>query len=141
MAMNAPAEHTERLARFGHDIGRAFQIVDDVFDLTATEGRIGKPVGNDIREGDITLPMLRVMQTGSEADKEELRSLVGKSPITEEEVARALEILRSGDAMEYSMALAAEFIASAKAQLDIFEPSEALNMMYDIADYVLTREK
>jgi len=141
MAMDAPPETTERLARFGHDIGRAFQIVDDVFDLTATEGRIGKPVGNDIREGDITLPMIRIMQTASESDKAELRTLIGKEPITDAEVQRALEILRSGDAVEYSMTLAASYIASAKAQLDIFEAGPALDMLFDIADYVLSREK
>lgn len=141
LAMEAPPEHVERLARFGHDIGRAFQIVDDVFDLTATEDRIGKPVGNDVREGDITMPMLRVMQTATESEKDELRALIGKYPITEEEVQRALQILRSGDAMEYSMNMAGEYIASAKSQLEIFEPSPARDMLYDIADYVLSREK
>ena len=62
LASNADDE-VERLGRYGHAIGMAFQIVDDVFDIASTQGRIGKPVGNDIREGDITLPMLRAMQS------------------------------------------------------------------------------
>jgi geranylgeranyl pyrophosphate synthase len=80
LAMFAAPERVERLARFGREIGMAFQIVDDCFDVVSTEGRVGKPVGNDIREGDITLPMLRAMQVCSESDKETLRSIVGQRP-------------------------------------------------------------
>ena len=140
-ALKATDEQIERLARFGYGIGMAFQIVDDVFDIIATEGRVGKPVGNDIREGDITLPMLRAMQVCSEAEKAELRALVGKDPITDEEVARALAILRGCDAVPYALGVAAQFIASAKEQLDIFEPIPARDKLYDIADYVLSRDK
>jgi len=140
-AMKANDEQIERLARFGYGIGMAFQIVDDVFDIIATQGRVGKPVGNDIREGDITIPMLRAMQVCGDAEKEELRALVGKDPINDEEVGRGLAILRGCDAVPYSLGVAAEFVASAKAQLDIFPDGAALDMLHDIADYVLSRDK
>ncbi|HEX8236722.1 MAG TPA: polyprenyl synthetase family protein [Abditibacteriaceae bacterium] len=141
LAVFAAPERTERLARFGREIGMAFQIVDDCFDVISTEGRVGKPVGNDIREGDITLPMLRAMQVCSERDKEMLRAVVGKDPISDEEVATAIQILRGCDAVEYSMSVAAGFVQSAKAQLDDFGNSAARAMMYDIADYTLSRDK
>jgi geranylgeranyl pyrophosphate synthase len=102
---------------------------------------VGKPVGNDIREGDITLPMLRAMQVCSESEKETLRSIVGKDPISDEEVATALGILRGCDAVEYSMSVAAGFVQSAKAQLDDFGDCAARAMMFDIADYTLSRDK
>jgi geranylgeranyl pyrophosphate synthase len=141
LAVGADAERAERLARFGREIGMAFQIVDDVFDVVATQGRVGKPVGNDIREGDITLPMLRAMQVCSEADKATLRDIIGKDPISDEEVATALEILRRSDAVEYSMHKATEFIRSARAQLDEFEDGAARTMLCDIADYTVSRDK
>jgi geranylgeranyl pyrophosphate synthase len=141
LAMFAAPERVERLARFGREIGMAFQIVDDCFDVVSTEGRVGKPVGNDIREGDITLPMLRAMQVCSESDKEMLRTIVGKDPISDEEVATAVQILRGCDAVEYSMGVAAGFVQSAKAQLNDFGDSAARGMMYDIADYTLSRDK
>jgi geranylgeranyl pyrophosphate synthase len=141
MAMGAAPDQVERLSRYGRDIGMAFQIVDDVFDVVATESRVGKPVGNDIREGDITLPMLRAMQVVSEPERDELRALIGKSPISDDEVARVLEILRGCDAVEYSLNVACEFGASAKAQLEAFEPGAARTMLQDIADYVLSRDK
>ena len=141
MAMGADNEVVERLARFGRDVGMAFQIVDDVFDVVATQGRVGKPVGNDIREGDITLPMLRAMQVCSEAEKGELHEIIGKTPIADEEVNRALEILRGCDAVPYSIGVAREFIASAKAQLQNFEAGPAITMLNDIADYVVSRDR
>jgi geranylgeranyl pyrophosphate synthase len=145
MAMNTENEVTEKLARFGHDVGMAFQIVDDVLDVTATAGRIGKPVGHDIREGDITLPMLRAMQTASATERAELTRILAAAAqdgdVSEAEVQRALEILRSGDAVEYSLALAREYIASAKAQLEAFPKTRARAMLSDIADYVASREK
>jgi geranylgeranyl pyrophosphate synthase len=119
----------------------AFQIVDDVFDVVASERRVGKPVGNDIREGDITLPMLRAMQVCSPQEQNELRALVGKDPITDEEVARVLEILRGCDAVEYSLNMAQGFIASAKEQLATFPDVAARRDLTDVADYVLSRSK
>lgn len=145
LAVYADDERVEKLARFGHDIGMAFQIVDDVFDITSTEGKIGKPVGNDIREGDITLPMLRAMQVCSEADKAELARILGlaakNEQVPEPDVQRGLEILRSCDAVEYSLKLAHQFADEAKAQLQSFPDTPARAMLRDIADYVTSREK
>ncbi len=146
MAMDAPQEQVDALAQFGHDLGMAFQIIDDLLDVTADQGRLGKPVGHDIREGDVTLPMLRAMQVGTEEEKTALRKVVGDavSPdatVQEEDVQRALEVLRSYDCIEYSLKIAQQFIASAKTQLEIFPDAPAKTMLLDIADYVMSREK
>jgi geranylgeranyl pyrophosphate synthase len=141
MAVGVTDERMERLTRFGREVGMAFQIVDDVFDVAATESRIGKPVGNDIREGDITLPMLRAMQTVSENERAELQNIIGSDPIGDDEVNRALEIIRASDALEYSLGVAAQYVHSAKEQLEIFADHPAKAMLADIADYVLARDK
>ena len=137
----ASEDGQEKLARYGRFLGLAFQIVDDVFDVVSNEKRVGKPVGNDIREGDITLPMLRAMQVICENERDEMNAIVGKDPISDAEVARALEILRGCDAVEYSMARASRFVEAAKLELNDFADSSAKSALNDIADYVLSREK
>jgi geranylgeranyl pyrophosphate synthase len=144
LAVEADEDQVARLADFGHRIGLAFQIVDDVFDITSSKGRIGKPVGNDIREGIVTLPMLRALQLTSGAEHEELRAILGRdmeSVIAEEEVNRALEIIRGSGAPQAALQTALDHVAFAKAQLETFAPSPALTMLCDIADYVVARDK
>jgi geranylgeranyl pyrophosphate synthase len=144
IAAVADEEYVERLADFGHHIGLAFQIVDDVFDIVSSKGRIGKPVGNDIREGIVTLPMLRAIELTSGSEREELRRLLGRDlqdSISDEEVTRAIEILRRSGAAQSAMQTALDHVAQAKAQLEHFAPSPARDMLCDIADYVVSREK
>jgi geranylgeranyl pyrophosphate synthase len=139
LAVDASEEDVEALGTYGRSIGVAFQIVDDVFDVISNEEGLGKPVGNDLREGAITLPMLRSLKNSP--DQDELRDLLVKEEKTDADVLRALEIMRSGDAVAYAMNLAKEYAAAAKAQLERFADLPARDMLCDIADYVLSREK
>ena len=139
LAVNADEEQVEALGNFGRFIGIAFQIIDDVFDVTSTSEEIGKPVGNDLREGAITLPMLWTLKHSPDAD--ELRDVLASEEKSDEQVARALEIMRAGDAVMRSMHLARDYTDKAKAQLNMFPDSDAKSMLNDIADYVLSREK
>lgn len=145
MSMDADEETVSKLARFGHDIGMAFQIVDDVFDITATEGRIGKPVGNDIREGDVTLPMIRAMQVSGPAERAEFERILAQTAndgqIPESDVQRALEIMRGCDAVEFSLQVARDYVASGLEQLGSFPDTPAKTMLREIAQYVTSREK
>ena len=139
LAIEADEAKVEALGNFGRFIGVAFQIVDDVFDVTSSSEEIGKPVGNDLREGAITLPMLWTL--GHSPDADELREVLASDEKNDAQVARALEIMRAGDAVARSMQLARDYTDKAKAELDIFPDSDAKSMLQDIADYVLSREK
>ena len=141
LAVGANEQQVEALARYGHYIGIAFQIVDDVFDVVANKNRIGKPVGNDIREGIITLPMLRALQSARADERAVLCELIGKTPIDDGEVERVLALIRASDATASCLHSALEYAARAKAELDIFENCAARQMLCDIADYVVSREK
>ncbi len=141
VAADGDEEQARCLAAFGYNIGIAFQIVDDVFDVASSRARIGKPVGNDIREGVVTLPMLRAMAELSPVQQDELRELLGKEPIEDEEVARALELIRGTGAIESSRRTALDYVALAKSQLRFFDDCPARQMLCDIADYVVSREK
>ena len=139
LSVGADETQAEALGTFGRSIGVAFQIVDDVFDVMLSEEEIGKPVGNDLREGAITLPMLWTLRNSPDAA--EFRDILSVEEKTDEHVTRALEIMRSGQAVAQSMRLARDYADVAKKQLEIFPEGPARNMLSDIADYVLSREK
>ena len=139
LAVDSSEAQAEALGTFGRSIGIAFQIVDDVFDVILEEDQIGKPVGNDLREGAITLPMLRTLEFSPHRD--EFRAILGKDEKTDDDVTRAIEIMRGGDGALSSMQTAREYVEAAKDALSDFPDGDAKNMLCDIADYVLTRKK
>ena len=139
LAVNASEEQVEALGTFGRSIGVAFQIVDDVFDVMLDEQQIGKPVGNDLREGAITLPMLWTLENSPY--KDEFRALMEVEKKSDEDVSRALEIMREGEGARVSMQMAYSYVEAAKDVLSDFPDGNAKSMLCDIADYVLARKK
>jgi len=139
LAVNASEEQVEALGTFGRSIGVAFQIVDDVFDIVLEADQIGKPVGNDLREGAITLPMLHALEFSP--DRDELRAIVASDEKTDADITRAIQILRGGDAVENAMRVAHEYVEAAQNVLDVFPDGSAKSMLCDMADYVLARRK
>lgn len=140
LSMRADAELTQRLGQLGHYIGMTFQIIDDVLDLTASAGRLGKPVGHDIREGDVTLPMLRALEQSNEKDSAELRGIIENPDISEKDVQRALELIRASDAIEYSRIAAQDYADKALHILAEFPESSTREMLEKIVDYVVSRD-
>ena len=139
LAIDSPEHQVEALGTFGRSIGIAFQIVDDVFDVVLEEGEIGKPVGNDLREGAITMPMLWTLQHSP--DREEFRLLLEIEKKTDDDVKRALQIMRESDGPACSMQAARSYVEAAKEVLNDFPDGHAKSMLCDIADYVLARRK
>jgi heptaprenyl diphosphate synthase len=110
-----PRPDVDRLTEFGTAYGMAFQIVDDILDVTATDEELGKPAGHDLVEGAYNLPVLRALQ-GPQGD--ELRSLLG-TPIAGETWEQALALVREGDAVSQSVAVAQGFADHA---VELLEP-------------------
>ena len=99
----------DALTVYGHRLGVAFQIVDDILDLTASEAELGKPAGHDLYEGVYTLPVIRTLAHDSVASGE-LRDLLGR-PIEGIELEKALGIVRSNGGVP-------DGVVAAKAQVD-----------------------
>ena len=115
MASGADKELQQSLWNYGHSLGMAFQITDDLLDVLENSEHIGKPSGNDIRQGIITLPVLRALETSAEGD--ELRGIVTNRAMTEADVARALEIVRGSDGVEYAKEKVMDYLGEAEAAL------------------------
>ena len=106
LVADIPGPHLDALTTFGHSYGMAFQIVDDVLDVVATDEQLGKPAGHDLVEGAYNLPVIRALK-GPEGD--ELRSVLG-GPISGEPWERARDLVRRSDAIDQSVAVAQSYV-------------------------------
>lgn len=129
---------SKALYTYGHSIGMAFQITDDLLDILADAERIGKPAGNDIRQGIVTLPVIRALDTSPYSA--ELMAIVTDPEMTDAMVSRALEIVRSSDGIAFAQAQADEYLRLAKQALPKGLPPEAEKAFLQAADFIGKRE-
>jgi heptaprenyl diphosphate synthase len=122
----------EALTVYGHRFGMAFQIVDDVLDVVATDEELGKPSGHDVAEGIYTLPVIRALRVGDDAATE-LRDLLGQQLIEPAELSRARKLVRAGRAVDESLALARQYGDEARAALAALPGSDAAGALADAA--------
>jgi heptaprenyl diphosphate synthase len=128
-----PRDHTDALTTFGHSYGMAFQIVDDVLDLVATEEKLGKPAGHDLEEGVYTLPVILTLDSDHGAD---LRALLGG----ELDLAardKAIDIVRDGPGIPASIARARVHADRGRDALAVLPDSPGVVGLSAAADYLL----
>lgn len=117
-----PESQIQALYDFGYNVGMAFQLTDDLLDLTSDNKTLGKPAGNDILQGIVTLPAIRALEVSP--DRDELRRIVTDRSMTPEMVQRALEIVRASDGIEFTRKKVEEFLHGAIAALPEEMPEE-----------------
>ncbi len=137
MKANMPGEEQDMLYRFGLNLGRAFQIIDDTFDYVE-EDIIGKDTGNDFRNGKITLPFIYLLETVTDQEKKMLIDCV-KNPCKEtwEEVKQLISYYK---AIEYCMKTAEKYMQQALPFLDAFPASLYKDKLYGLADFLIDRK-
>ena len=126
------------LYEYGYSMGMAFQITDDILDITATSEQIGKPAGNDILQGIVTLPVIRAL-TVSE-DKVELEKIVSTKHMDKDMLKRGLDIVHATDAVEYSYALVDQYLNRARTILPASLPTEIREAYIYVADFIAKRQ-
>jgi heptaprenyl diphosphate synthase len=131
------AQRTEALRQYGFLIGVAFQIADDVLDYTATADELGKPVGADLRQGTVTLPLMLALQQPETGPA--LRAVLAHEPMSDADHEEVVRLVRSSGAIEATEAQAHDFATRARAQLEVFEPSEARSTLERVCEYVVDR--
>ena len=129
---------TAAMRQYGYYLGMAFQITDDLLDILSDSQKIGKPVGNDLHEGIITLPVIRALAVSR--DKEELARIVSNPEMTDTELLRALEIVRQSDGVEYARQRAADYLAKAKEVLPAEIAPQLREEFLQAADFIGRRE-
>ena len=136
---NRPEAEERALGEYGTAIGMAFQLVDDALDYAADQRTLGKTVGDDFREGKITLPVLAAYHAGSPEDQAFWRRTIEDSEQTEDDLDHALALMARTGAIETTLRRAEGFAARAKAALAMFPEGSVRWGLEAVADYTVRR--
>ncbi len=138
IACGATRRQIWALGAYGHALGMAFQIVDDILDLTAKQSELGKPIGGDLRQGIITIPMIYALRNSSQKDR--LAELLAKQIKSEEEILEGINIIIESGAIKDSLELVEKYIAKAKQYLGVLPDAAAKKALAELADFIMVRK-
>ena len=138
---NRPAAEEHALAAYGTAIGMAFQLVDDALDYAADQRLLGKTVGDDFREGKITLPVLAAYHAGSDADRVFWKRTIEASEQTDADLDHALALMARTGAIDAALRRAAGYAEQAKLALAPFGASAFREGLKAVADYTVSRSR
>ncbi len=125
------------LAAFGEELGVAFQIADDLLDLTSSDAELGKTAGRDADLRKITLPVIRFLATAAPPDRQRLLDTLSSNHASI--TPRVRETLAVADSLEYARATARRLLGSAIGRLSVLPPSSAREALATLAEHVLQR--
>jgi octaprenyl-diphosphate synthase len=134
-----PAAEAEALATYGENLGIAFQLVDDALDYAADERVLGKAVGDDFRDGKITLPVLLAFRDGDAAEREFWQRTLERMEQEADDLARAQELLARHGALERTLQRARDYGETARRALGLFPPSPHRRALLDLVEFCLER--
>jgi len=140
-ALAGGGAHRAELARFGHDLGMAFQIADDLLDYTGNEAVTGKPSGHDLRERKVTLPLVGAMARASEADHRAIRSFFTRLDPSDDEISHIIGIVKDCGGLEYARDQADHYAARADAALEGLGDDAAVQALRSSIAYAVDRRR
>ncbi|WP_119677735.1 polyprenyl synthetase family protein [Indioceanicola profundi] len=135
-----PHAEEEALRAYGLNLGIAFQLVDDVLDYSAVQARLGKTIGDDFREGKITLPVVLAFRRGDEEERTFWRRTMEEMDQQEGDLERAIEIMNRHNALRDSVERARHYGAVARDSLGLFASSPVKRALLDVIDFVVNRD-
>lgn len=127
------------LREYGASIGLAFQIKDDILDLTADEKKLGKPVGSDIRKGKLTLMVVHAIENADEGERKWMQEKLLEKQNSEEDVERFIGLLEDKGSIEFARNKLSERLEAAKKSLDVLPKGEGRDGLMLLADYIVER--
>ncbi len=138
---NATPEQEDQVARYGRDLGMAFQIVDDVLDLTASENILGKPVASDLREGKVTMAVIHALERCTPEEREMIETVVEQRAFNGVTHGEILEILNRYGSLDSAATRALQYAESARKAICTFPDSEIKRALLWAPEFVVAREK
>lgn len=132
-------ELEENLATYGMNIGITFQLIDDILDYTADVEKLGKPVGIDLEDRKMTLPMIHALRNCTGEEKNSVEEIFSNSEIVSGDLTYCIDLIQKYDSYNYIFELAREYIEQAKVCLKPFKPSVFTDALYQLSDYVIDR--
>jgi geranylgeranyl pyrophosphate synthase len=141
MGAGGTQAQAEALGDYGMKIGLAFQIVDDLLDIVSSNDKLGKPVGNDLREGKVTLPYIRTLSVAESADRKHLAALLSEGEPSAQIIEEAISIVHKYDGITYSQDKARQYVQAAKQALTPIPKSQHKAILTAMADFVVMRDR
>lgn len=141
LARGEEDEDVRALAAFGEHAGIAFQLQDDVLGLVGSEQKLGKPVGNDLREGKRTLIIALAWARVNEAERAQLSAVLGHADASHEEIEAATDLLRRLGAIDDVKTMAARYLQDALHCLDTLPANDGVRLLRELAETIGKREK
>ncbi len=136
----ADEERCDLLKTFGNHLGIAFQLIDDALDYDGDAEAMGKNVGDDLAEGKPTLPLIFVMENGSQVDKDLVRAALVAESLDKENLQNVIQIVRNSDALSYTRDKAQKEVDSALRCLEPLPDSKFKDSMRDLAHFAMSRD-
>lgn len=130
----------ERMRLLGEYLGIAFQIRDDLFDYEVN-GSFGKPVGNDLKERKITLPLIYALQNASVCERKKMIKLLRLKTKSDADISVLMDFVRNHNGLEYAQKAMGDFVNKAKSILSETPDNEARQSLLDLIDYTISRKK
>jgi len=127
------------LESYGRNLGTAFQLVDDVLDYTAREVELGKSIGDDFREGKITLPIVLALRVADERERQFWRRTLEQLDQRDGDLERAIDVLHRHGTLAATMARAADYAGEARRALAVFRPGLEQQALDELIDFCLER--
>jgi octaprenyl-diphosphate synthase len=131
----------EQMGEYGRNLGIAFQIVDDVLDLTATEQVLGKPVASDLREGKATLAVVHALENGTTHEQDAIRRVLEDLSFERTSHKEVLEILERHGSVQYALNAAFQYAEFARSALAGLPESDYKRALLWMPDFVVARDK
>ncbi len=135
----ASSEEKDALYAFGHNLGIAFQVADDTLDYIADKNRLGKALGQDIKEGKMTLPLIHLLAHCKKKEKEMIIELI-QSGKPEKDLSSILKLMDMYGSIAYAQKKAVLFVKKAKEKLRIFPESIHKKALQTVASYIASRD-
>lgn len=134
--------HRAAFRRFGHALGMAFQIADDILDYEGSEAATGKPVGHDLRERKVTLPLVEALRRVGPSERSLVRDFFTRLDPSDDEIAEIVDLVRDAGGLAYARGRARSYASLAGAALEeIPEGGEAMAALGDAMTYAVERSR
>jgi geranylgeranyl pyrophosphate synthase len=130
----------KKFARYGLNLGIAFQIADDLLDLMADHRKLGKSVGSDFRDGRYTLPYIHFLRVARAQEREQLLRMLKPEVRRGIRTASVIKLLEESKSIDYSYRIAGNYASSAKRELNSIPDSPAKDSLVRLCDYVVQRK-
>jgi octaprenyl-diphosphate synthase len=137
---DAPREMVEALTKYGESLGLAFQIADDILDFTGDASTLGKPVGHDLRERKITLPLIKALDKAPEDERSGIVSILTSPTPSEGDWARVVDFVTQYDGVGAAQQTAREYAAQAQSCLQILPTSVSRSILETAVRLVVERD-